>query len=547
MKKTKTMRRVLLALLATLFALTLSFAFARVVPARAAEPVTVTIYNMGDGDIYNTESQRTSEWRYRSGFGTVTYNGQTISSEEATEKTITAQVSEAGLTVKAEAQDGSLFYCWATDEKAENVVSMKAEDTFTYEEVQTFEQAGLYAFFVPKLSEDVRANMQFKITYNESLGDVYLFLKKENVDNETAQKHGVRIPSEQLIDIPFVQREVWSTRGEGPTLSSTAREVNNITFAAIPKSEINSTIDLSRSTSAVFKNWAATYCLTNGSGSLSSNEEYRPLPDICDTSGESSSTNPDGSIAYVPQQRTPVDETWVIPSLAAALSRDASINIRPEEIYGFNNSNWLNNPIDNKQKYGKNIIVQQQTIVAEFQEIAIVPDVEVTPIVNDDTQDPITFDSESTEHVTFYYGQRNSINAIFVTSEQLVKQPNYQVTQTSLDVATGKYTSKTIPVTEVVGTVRGFNISDIDSSCTITITPDYGEEYFLDSFVITVDLATQNGFNDLVAKESEAVTVVSEDDWYFNSGLTSSGVYTFTSGISYLSDLSKKRLGCIYL
>ncbi len=538
MTRIKKWKLILAAMLAALFAVTFGLALHfSTRSAVEADEVTIQIHNKGDGNIYYTASPTSrAEWRYRSGFGTVTYNDQTISSQEATEKTITAQVSEAGLTVKAEAQDGSLFYCWATDEKAENVVSMKAEDTFTYEEVQTFEQAGLYAFFVPELSEDTRANMQFKITYNERLGDVYLFLKKENVDNETAQKHGFLIPSGQLIDIPFVQREVWNTRGEEPTLSSTAREVNNITFAAIPKSEINSTIDLSRSTSAVFKNWAATYSATNESGKQALDEAYRPLPDICDTSQNTSSTNPeDGSIDYIPNQRTPVDETWVIPSLSTGRS-----SIEPEPVYSSSNSNWLINPFDNKYTYGNTISVQQQTIVAEFQEVAIVPDIEVTPIVGDELQDPITFDSESTEHITFYYGQRNSINAIFATPEQLVKQPDYQVTQTSLDVATGKYTSKTIPVTEVVGTVRGFNISDIVNNCTITVTPNYGEEYFINSFVITVDVVTQNGFNDLVSKESEAVTVVSEDDWYFNPQLTSNGVYTFTSGISYLTDLSKK-------
>ena len=160
MQKLKEWRKYALALLTLLFAAIFTFALVQVIPARA-EPITVIIYNKGDGEIYNTEIQRTSEWRYRSGNGSVTCNNETISSEEATEKTITAQVSEAGLTVKAEAQDGSLFYCWATDEKAENVVSMKAEDTFTYEEVQTFGQTELYAFFVPELSEDVRKKHHF--------------------------------------------------------------------------------------------------------------------------------------------------------------------------------------------------------------------------------------------------------------------------------------------------------------------------------------------------------------------------------------------------
>ncbi len=542
MAKTNKLSKIFVVLLFVVVAVALTFAFVNVPTGAArAEEISITIYNKGNGEIYSTESQRTSEWRYRSGNGSVTYNGETITAEDAKntpEKTITANITEEGLQVKAEAQQDSLFFCWATDAEAKNIVSMRSEDTFTYEEVQSFQEKELYAFFVPILGEDVRAAAQFQITYDDTLGDVYFFSGKENVENETLKKHGLPIPSGQLIDIPFVQREVWSTRQEPATLSTTSREVSNLTFAAIPKTEIDSTIDLSRKTSAVFKEWSATYSAYQNRELLS--QENRSLPEICDTSQNSSSIDPDGSKQYFPNQQTPVDGTWFCSSISVGRSLESGISFSPEKVYGNTNTNWLINPFNNMEEYSGTISVLPQTISAEFQEVAIVPEIEVTPYVNDEMKDPITFDRESTEHITFYYGQKNSINAIFVNSDQLVKQPEYQVKQTLLDGTTGKYTSKTIPITQVMGTVSGFNISEIDNSCTITIIPNYGEEYYIDTFTIAIDLVTEKGFEDIVSKESEAVTVVSGDDWYFNPQLTSNGIYTFTSGISYQVNLSKK-------
>ena len=278
MEKIKKWRRFALALLSVLFVAIFSFALVQILPARAEE-TSVTIHADANGKVeYAVSNNQTAE-------------GLTYTPVEAGGTSAPITISEGQFlhlkaTVSEEKADDYLFQYWTTSLVSSGVVSsavsMKIEDTFTFQELQEQEIATLYANFAGKKSESLSWDDGTPISNDKELddaisikidentakyGDVYFFMANKRVNETSMMAHGIKLDPNAPFRLPI-------TIGSDFFVGLYANAYY-MAFFAVPKTDMQSSMDPDTRATIKFSGWTGTYYdydsgseLSEGSGLL---------------------------------------------------------------------------------------------------------------------------------------------------------------------------------------------------------------------------------------------------------------------------------------
>ena len=371
MEKIKKWRRFALALLSLLFVGILSFALVQILPARAEDgDITVTIHiNSLNASLKGSTAPEH--------YGTVIVTGSDDESITDKTNTLTATIPKDGkLDLTATPEEGYLFQYWTTVQTpnvidvVSSAVSIKSNDQFSYEELKNQNITDLYANFTKKLDEADRANALLKISYDDKLGDVWLFMGSSTVTEDQIKSHGIRINPNEAFEIPYAIRQTGKTN----------YYYHYLTFLAVPKTEVNSSLVGSKNTSVIFNGWKASYyeygTSEYGTVDISSvaKHENTEVPYYCETSGS---------------RAAGVGALWRAGgSISSDYTNKGIIRLQCDPTLSGGDKYWHTSASGPYVDFD-NLYIDKSSIFADFHEVAPVPTMHITPTVNGEQQGTI--------------------------------------------------------------------------------------------------------------------------------------------------------------